>query len=180
MQVRDRSMPEVRYDTLPDGKLGNYQVSEDITTFDTSKVLLLNGEIYCETLANHESVHPLESRLSQQIGNNIWPIYSTGEREKFTLRDYSLDFVSEGIADVIARGVRNQNSSLNWPTNIEELFCGDRYTFGRYIVLDLINESGPMAISIIIRNPPKEEEIFHPQEWQNRIRQLIRNSQRRR
>ncbi|MEK6847685.1 MAG: hypothetical protein AABX50_01000 [Nanoarchaeota archaeon] len=174
--VLDTTLPGVGYATLPTGTFGIYL--NDSILSDTSMALYLNGRVTCVDLIRHELVHALIKRKSMEIGNGIWPKYSTPDIKNFTLDDYGRQFISEGLASYFGNGVRIRELHRSWPRNIRGLYCSNRYSPGDYLVTRILDEFGAEAVPFMIRDPPRGTEVFNPREWQNRIRGLIINSQR--
>ncbi|MCX6749260.1 MAG: hypothetical protein NTW17_00750 [Candidatus Pacearchaeota archaeon] len=176
--VKDTTMPGLRYDYLPGTTIGFYSARSDVMTFDTSKVIYINNDTRCDFPIMHESAHALLNRKSQEIGNGIWTKFSASDRRNFTLSDYGLELISEGLANYTSKENKSKNNNINWPRNREEFYCGSPYNFGNYLVTNIMDEFGAIAIPFMIKNPPTGTEVFYPTEWQNRIRRLIINSQR--
>lgn len=173
LHIRDKRMPNVVYDTLSEGKVGSYDQNKDIITLDTSKAMSVNGRVKCNVIS-HELVHVFLNRKSQEIGNGVWPSYSPQDRKRFTLEDYSIQFISEGLATYIGNGTRIRKMPANWPRTRDEFYCSDPYILGDYLVTGLLDEFGSSAVAMIIKNPPIDSEILHPKLWQEKIRGLMR------
>lgn len=175
IDVRDTTLPEIRYGVLQEAAIGFYNSKDDLIVIDTGRVFYYKGIIGCNF--SHELTHAILNRKSQEIGNERWTRYSNFDRSVFTLDDYGMQFVSEGLATYIGNGERNRNG-IKWPSNREQLYCSDKYTLGNNLVVDLMEEFGAEAIPSIIKNPPRGNEVFHPWQWQDRTRRRIINQRR--
>lgn len=170
LDVRDTTFPRLTYGVLKGIAIATYNSSTDIITIDTSRVPYSDGKTWCNFW--HELTHPLLSRKSQEIGNGRWPRYSTENRLDFSLDDYGMQLVSEGLATYIGNGERNRNN-VKWPVNLEELYCSNQHLLGNNLVVSIMDEFGAEAIPIILRNNPGGSEVFRPRAWQDRIRREI-------
>jgi hypothetical protein len=178
--IEDRTLPGFRYDILPKEIGGFYSSNWDSITFDSSRVLVTNNIVQCKYHLRHELGHAVLNEKSQEIGNGKWPLVSTVDRIKFSLRDYGLELISEGLTNYISNGIRSTNLKEKWPRNRGEFYRGNSYRLGNYLITDIMNEFGAAAIPFIIENPPTERQILSPLIYKADMRQLIRNSQRRR
>lgn len=173
--IRDTTMPRFRYDTIEGIFLGSYDVINDIITFDTSKVLYspFGGYVSCNTILSHEYVHHFLNKKSQEIENGKWPRISTNDRKRFTLDDYGIQLISEGLATYIGDKIRIPKIYTKWPTSREEFYCSISYILGNYLITPIMNEYGADAIKPIILRPPRNQEIFFPEMWQDKIKARI-------
>jgi len=162
--VRDRSAIGIDYSILGGDTTGNYSLKTGRMALDTNKVLYINGMINCHVVS-HEIAHALLDRFSREIGNGEWP--SSSE-----------EWISEALAIYIGEGRRERAFPQNWPRDSEELTCTNPRHYGVHLVTRLLDKYGGRALSSIIKNPPTRDQILIPSSYQNRIRNILRNSQR--
>jgi hypothetical protein len=166
--------PAITYDTLANGRTGAYLPDEDVITLDTNRVVYVNNSVRCIGVVRHEFAHRLLDLKSREIGNGRWPIISTGDRRRFSLDDYGVQLISEGLARYFGEHLKVENVSESWPRTREELYCSNPYLLGDYLVTKIVKDFGVEAIPFMIRDPPRGAEVFNPREWQTRTIERIR------